>query len=30
MRKQPDNLTGPILQEARYLLVETYTPRIAR
>jgi uncharacterized damage-inducible protein DinB len=30
MRNQPDNLTGPILQEARHLLVETYTPRIAR
>jgi uncharacterized damage-inducible protein DinB len=30
MRKQPDNPTGPILQEARHLLVETYTPRIAR
>jgi uncharacterized damage-inducible protein DinB len=30
MRKQPDNLPDTVLQEARHLLVETYTPRIAR
>ena len=30
MKKQSDNFTGSVLQEARHLLVETYTPRIAR
>lgn len=30
MKKPPDNLAGPIVQEAHHLLVETYTPRIAR
>ena len=30
MKKRSDDLAGPILQEARHLLVETYTPRIAR
>ena len=30
MKKQSENLAGPIVQEARQLLTETYTPRIAR
>lgn len=30
MKKQSENLTETILQEARHLLVETYTPRISR
>lgn len=30
MKKQSDSLAGPILHEARHLLVETYIPRIAR